>query len=191
MSYPDTSAEFFEAMYAGNPDPWAFASSDYEQSRYNAILGALARRRYKRAFEPGCSIGVLTEGLARVCESVEAVDLSSTAIAQAKERCHHLDNVHLTCGSLVDAMPEGKFDLVVLSEIGYYFDEGQLQRIAEVLVRNLTSGGTLLAAHWLGESADHVLSGDRVHEVLDGVAEVRRVRAERHAGFRLEVWEKR
>ena len=190
MNGPDTSREFFEAMYRRDADPWDFASSEYEQGRYRAILAALDGHRYARAFEPGCSIGVLTEGLAGLCDRVDAMDLSPSAIEQAKRRCHDLKNVHLTSGSLAEAMPEGEFDLMVLSEIGYYFEELRLQEIAERLVDRLQPGGHLLAAHWLGESADHVLSGDQVHEVLGRVAGLSRVRSEQHEGFRLEVWER-
>jgi SAM-dependent methyltransferase len=190
MSPPDTSLDFFEAMYRRDADPWDFASSEYEQGRYQAILNALDGRIYARAFEPGCSIGVLTAGLAGHCDRVDAMDLSPSAIKQAKSRCRGLKNVHLISGSLAEAMPEGEFDLIVLSEIGYYFHEARLQEIAERLVRRLQHGGHLLAAHWLGESPDHVLSGDQVHEVLGRIAGLSRVRSERHAGFRLEVWER-
>jgi hypothetical protein len=30
----------------------------------------------------------------------------------------------------------------------------------------LWRGSSLLAVHWLGVSTDHVLSGDRVHEIM-------------------------
>jgi SAM-dependent methyltransferase len=190
MNGPDTSRDFFEAMYRRAADPWDFASSEYELGRYRAILAALDGRRYARAFEPGCSVGVLTQGLAGLCDRVDAMDLSPSAVEQAKRRCRDLKNVHLTSGSLEDATPEGEFDLLVLSEIGYYFDEAKLQEIAKRLIRRLQRGGRLLAAHWLGESADHVLSGDQVHEVLGRIAGLSRVQAERHAGFRLEVWER-
>jgi Nodulation protein S (NodS) len=54
----------FEAKYRHSPDPWQFAASPYEQRRYAAILRSLSRARYSRAFEPGCSVGVLTAALA-------------------------------------------------------------------------------------------------------------------------------
>ena len=69
MSLSPTSAEFFETMYAEREDPWEFASSQYERDRYAAIVRALGNRRYRRAFEPGCSIGILTPQLASVLRS--------------------------------------------------------------------------------------------------------------------------
>ena len=35
------SAEFFEGKYRCDPDPWAFASDEYEQDRYQQILDAV------------------------------------------------------------------------------------------------------------------------------------------------------
>ena len=80
MTTNTTSQEFFEAKYRENNDPWAFASNAYEQKRYSEILRALDHRRYRRGFEPGCSIGVLTARLASICEHVDAIDISPTAV---------------------------------------------------------------------------------------------------------------
>ena len=33
-------------------------------------------------------------------------------------------------------------------------------------VASLEAGGDLVAVHWRGPSADHVLGGDEVHEIL-------------------------
>jgi SAM-dependent methyltransferase len=185
-----TSAEFFERKYREHADPWNFAQSDYEQSRYEAIIGALGRRRYERAFEPGCSVGELTWRLATKCRQVDAMDISAAAIDRAKRRCSGLPNVDLRVGGLPHQIPDGTFDLIVFSEIGYYFEETHLQDLAKTLVQRIGPSGTLLAAHWLGTSKDHVLSGDRVHEILRSLDGLRLVYSERHEGFRLDRWER-
>ncbi|MEO9256146.1 MAG: hypothetical protein ABI305_11425, partial [Tepidiformaceae bacterium] len=56
--------EYFETMYSQDDDPWRFESSWYERRKYDLTLAALPRQRYGRIFEPGCSLGVLSEGLA-------------------------------------------------------------------------------------------------------------------------------
>jgi len=188
MTHDTCSQTFFEAMYEAYEDPWGFATSPYESERYEAILCALKNRRYGRAFEPGCSIGVLTVRLATICDSVEAMDISPTAIAQARERTKHLDNVRTTCGALPTFIPPGTFDLIVFSEIGYYFTESDLYSVAIALSRRINQSGSFLAAHWLGESSDHLLSGDRVHEILNQIPDLVLRHGERHAGFRLGVW---
>src|SRR3984885_9153771 len=116
-----SSAEFFETKYLENPDPWGFSSKAYELQRYDAIIHAVAHRRYGRAFEPGCSIGVLTERLAAYCDEVYAIDFSPSASAQAQARCARLPQVEVRCVALPEGTPAKNFDLLVLSEIGYYF----------------------------------------------------------------------
>ena len=188
-----TSQAFFEKMYASKADPWAFETSKYERSRYTAIFEALKHRRYAHAFEPGCAIGVLTEQLATLCDRVDATDISPTAIRRTAERCRNLPNVHTTCGALPALIPDGPFNLIVLSEIGYYFEEPILLDLANSLVDRMATSGTLIAAHWLGTSKDHLLHGDRVHEILATIPGVTLEHSERHpstqhAGFRLDRW---
>jgi SAM-dependent methyltransferase len=188
VSHSTTSAEFFEQKYRENADPWDFARSEYERSRYDSIIKALDGRHYARAFEPGCSVGELTWRLAANCGHVDAMDISATAIDRAKSRCRNLSNVTLQVGSLPHHMPQGDFDLIVFSEIGYYFDEVTLQELGNMLVRRIQRSGTLLAVHWLGTSKDHILGGDHVQEIFGCLGGLRIDHAERHEGFRLERW---
>jgi SAM-dependent methyltransferase len=188
MSNFTTSREFFEAKYRGEADPWHFADSDYEQSRYTAIVASLQNRFFPRAFEPGCSIGVLTEKLASFCGQLYAMDISDTAARRAAERCKDLVNVQVSQGSLPADTPPGMFDLIMLSEIGYYCDTSSLAELATNLVLRLNQGGVLLAAHWLGHSADHLLSGDQVHEVIARTPGISLILSRRFSEFRLDQW---
>jgi hypothetical protein len=188
MNKNTTSPAFFDAIYERNPDPWGFASSSYELGRYDCILRALPQSRYKRAFEPGCSIGVLTERLASICDDVEAMEISCVAVERARQRCSTQTNVHIVCASMPDQMPPGEFDLIVFSEIGYYFVESQLASLIDRLISQMALGGTFLAAHWLGSSPDHLLNGDQVHQVISNIKGLSLEHTERHADFRLDRW---
>jgi 2-polyprenyl-3-methyl-5-hydroxy-6-metoxy-1,4-benzoquinol methylase len=188
MTTATTSREFFEQMYQRNADPWDFASSTYELERYRATAAALTHRRYRRAFEPGCSIGILTRHLATLCDQVEAMDIAPSAVSRARERCRNLKNVVVRCGALPEATPEGTFDLVVLSEIGYYFSEEQLRSVANSLMERLDRQGVFLAVHWLGRSDDHLLHGNCVHTILGSLDGLLHDRSELHTGFRLDRW---
>jgi hypothetical protein len=181
-----TSAAFFEAKYQRNMDPWDFSSNGYELQRYDAIISAIAHRRYNRAFEPGCSIGVLTERLAALCDEVYAIDFSPTASAQARVRCAPLPQVNVGCASLPEGTPAKDFDLLVLSEIGYYFTPQDWQRISTALIDSLPQDAIVLAAHWLGQSQDHRMSGDEVHEILLSHPQVRVDHRERGPNMRLD-----
>ena len=183
-----SSPAFFEAKYRAAADPWNFAGSDYERSRYEATVAALDGRHFRRALEPGCSVGVLTQQLATRCAWVDAFDFSPTAVEAARQRCAALPNVALRCDALSPALPFGRYDLIVLSEIGYYFTDPEWAELAATLVSAMTAGSTLLAVHWLGKSSDHRLSGDRVHQLLGGQPGLSLGRAERFPQFRLDRW---
>lgn len=181
-----SSAGFFEARYKKTADPWNFAGSEFEQARFDCIIQALSHRRYHNAFEPGCSIGTLTERLVGLCDRVDASDFSPTAVAHATERCAHLTNVRFTCAALTEDTPLSGYDLVILSEIGYYFRLGKWRTTVAKLAAAMDSGTTVLASHWLGQSSDHRLAGDQVHEVLRAEPLLQLEHEERNPGFRLD-----
>ena len=185
----DTSPEFFEAKYKADPDPWKFATSAFEHSRYNTALAALGGRRFHHAFEPACSVGVLTARLAEVCDRVSAFDLSATAAAIATERCAGLPNVTVRCASLADAVPDPDVDLLVLSEVGYYFPTDEWARILDRLVASVRPGCIVLAGHWLGISDEHITGGDQVHTTLRANPKLHLLHEERHDIFRLDLFQ--
>jgi hypothetical protein len=126
--------------------------------------------------------------LASVCDFVEAMDISSTAVYRALERCQSLGNVRVTRGALPGGVPDGFFDLIVLSEVGHYLDASSLTALTPTLISRLDSGGVFLAAHWLGESPDHVLSGDLVHELIGAIPGLAHLTSEPHEAFRIDKW---
>jgi SAM-dependent methyltransferase len=182
------SKAFFESRYRAASDPWQFASSAYELARYEATLESLSRESYWRAYEPGCSVGVLTAGLARRVEHLIACDISDTAVARAKERCRQFSRVEIYQGDVAAGPPEGTFDLMVFSELGYYFSADRLRAIVDLLSARLEPGGEFLAVHWLGDSPDHLLHGDEVHEVLAQTLPCEWIGGSRRVGFRMDSW---
>ena len=152
--------------------------------------GALDSPRYRHAFEPGCSVGVLTERLAARCDEVDAIDISPTAVANAQQRCTRYNNVRIQCRLLSEIDPPQNIDLLVLSEIGYYFDRAQWRLLAERLLASVVKSGTILAAHWLGHSADHLQDGDSVHGALLSLPSMVVDWSERNENFRLDRWRK-
>lgn len=180
--------EAFEQRYREYTDPWNFQTSPYERTRYEMTLAALTQPRYFYAFEPGCSIGELTALLAQRCQQVFATDVSPSAVRRARQRCSAYDNVHIECADLRELDLQIRPDLIVLSEIAYYFDSPRLAELAHQLSDALRDGGTLIAVHWLGESHDHVLHGDEAHEVLLRRLCLRHELGKRYSGFRLDRW---
>jgi len=163
MSLP---VEYFAQMYAGSDDPWGFRSRWYEQRKRDVTLAALTEPRYRRAFEPGCSIGVLTEGLAGRCDEVVATDIDDRALAAARQAMVGHDHVTVARLEVPRAWPDGMFDLVVVSELGYYLSKLAFDLLVDRVVASLSPHGTLLACHWRHPVADYPATGDEVHERL-------------------------
>lgn len=178
----------FEERYRQNADPWEFASSPYEQRKYDLTVASLPRRAYRRCFEPGCSVGALTERLAVVCDEVVAMDTSPTVVATAQQRLAGLRGVSIVAGAIPEQWPLGEFDLIVFSEIGYYWDSDSWAGVVEIGRSHLSSGGHVAGVHWLGHSPDHVLNGFDVHRVLDDVLGEPIV-SHRDQQFILDIWE--
>jgi SAM-dependent methyltransferase len=180
---------YFDAMYRADPDPWGFTSRWYEQRKYALTLAALPRPRYARAFEPGCSIGVLSALLAERCDALLSADISAGAVAAARERLRDRPQVSVERRRLPHEWPTGRFDLVVLSEVGYYLGDDDLDLLLGNAVGSLAPGGDLVAVHWRHRVDDYPQLGDEVHRRLaqdhDGLA--RTVRHE-EADFLLEVY---
>ena len=178
------SREYFENLYGRSRDPWGFETSSYERSKYERTLEVLAHRRYRRALEVGCSIGIFTAMLAPLCDELLAVDISEKAIVAARERLANFAHVSVERRTLPEEMPEGPFDLVVASEILYYLPTDimlvALRRFEEVL----SPGGVLITVNarpnWQRRAAEKIrplflrrlvlrdrpLLGEKVHELL-------------------------
>ena len=148
--------EYFEEKYQADIDPWHFKTSEYERDKYQATLGSLTKDRYAAALEVGCSIGILTKLLSPRCVSLLAVDSSPTAIEAAKSI--NVPNVTFRVANLPAEFPKGTFDLIVLSEVLYYFDKSDLERVAQSCIDSISQDGEIVLCHWLGET-DYPLTG--------------------------------
>ena len=157
--------EYFDRLYAADADPWRFASRWYEQRKYALTMAALPDPTYERGVEVGSSIGILTTALAARCRDLVSVEASAAALDVARARVPA--NVELRLGSVPDDWPTGRYDLVVLSEVGYYLDRGDLCRLLDLIARDAVPGATILACHWRHPAPDYPLTGDRVHEEIN------------------------
>jgi trans-aconitate methyltransferase len=179
---------YFDAMYQAAADPWGFEDRWYEQRKYAISLAQLPARRYRSAFEPGCSIGVLTRQLAARCDALLACDVAAAAVDAAAERTGDLSHVRVVQRAIPGQWPDGRFDLVVFSEILYYFGDEDLRQVLASATAALEPEGTLLAVHWRHPVTEYPRSGDDVHRVL--AAQPGLARLVRHAepDFLAEVY---
>jgi predicted TPR repeat methyltransferase len=155
---------YFEKMYRENPDPWQFETSEYEAKKYAATIATLSHSRYRSALEIGGSIGVLTEKLADRCDNLLSIDVSETAQEKAIQRCQYLSQVRFQIMQVPQQFPDESFDLILVSEVGYYLSLPDLQKTQAHILNHLQLGGHLLLVHWTLYARDYPLSGDDVHE---------------------------
>jgi SAM-dependent methyltransferase len=184
-------AAYFEALYAADEDPWDFTTSAYERAKYDRTVAALGDRRFARGLEAGCSIGVLTARLAERCDRLLAVDVSPLAVARARERLAGAPGVAVERRALPEEMPVGPFDLIVASEVLYYWDAGLLASGWRALRDALAPGGCLVAVHWRRPVRHYPQAGDAVHDAIgaDAGGLVHAV-SERTADYRLDRWDR-
>ncbi|GAB3688979.1 SAM-dependent methyltransferase [Spirosoma flavus] len=156
--------QYFDDVYKANEDPWSFETSPYEQQKYEATLAALPNKQYDSAFEIGCSIGVLTQMLAPKCHRLLSVDASELPLKAARKRLADYPTVTIQQMAIPDQFPDGSFDLILLSEVGYYFSYSDLARVRQLLIDHLRPNGHLLLVHWTPVVHDYPLTGDQVHD---------------------------
>lgn len=190
MSDRSLPPTYFEAIFAGDPDPWNLASSGYEAAKFDRTVRVLSGRRSACALEVGCAGGVLTERLSAVCDQILAIDVSTTAVARAERRLAGRANVRFENAAFPRDFPALEaLDLVVLSEVAYYWSDADLDLAARRIAEHLAPGGRLILVHWTGETDYPQTADSAVERLWRGLSPVmRRDVAERHAHYRLDLW---
>jgi cyclopropane fatty-acyl-phospholipid synthase-like methyltransferase len=160
-----STAEYFEQIYR-EADPFQYRHRWYEARKRALTMASLPRQRYGNAWELGCSNGVLTAELAARCDVLLATDLSAAALAEAAVSTRGWQNVRLEQASHPGTWPSGRFDLIVVSEVGYYLAPQDVVTMAAKLRDSLTDDGLLLACHWLHPFAEAPSTTGEVHRAF-------------------------
>lgn len=183
-------SSYFEGIFSQDTDPWGLASSSYEADKHAATIATLGGRRYRNALEIGCAGGVLTRRLSACCDKVLAIDISRSALSQARRRCSDRGNVAFReCDYPRWAEAVDDFDLIVVSEVAYYWGAEDLVAAAERMRTTLQQGGDLILVHWTG-ATDYPQTGDAATEGLRSTLadNVMQIASTRTASYRLDLW---
>lgn len=181
---PATATGYFDALYAGSDDPWGLGERWYEIRKRRLVLASLPRPAFRAAFEPGCATGLLTAGLATRCDTVLAWDPARRAAELARARLTGTPGVRVEHRRVPEQWPRGRFDLVVLSEVGYYCRD--LAALARRVRSGLAADGVVLACHWRHPAPDHAHGAEAVHAALG--AGLFRLVHHLEPDFLLDVW---
>lgn len=182
--------QVFETLYRSNLDPWDYETSGYEQDKYRMTLAALPRERYCSAVEIGCSIAVLGERLASRADRYLGLDVSATAVEAASDRLSGLPWAAAVIGEVPQDWPDGRYDLVVLSEILYFLSAPEIAELAAFVARDTVPGGDCVVVSWHGETDTALTGAEAGHVFLTELCRHRPVRPKhdyQHPCYRLSV----
>lgn len=187
--------EYFERIYAEDPDPWGFRDSAYEREKYTRSIAALPKPRYERCLELGCSIGELSALLALRCDALLGIDVHEGSLLLARARNEAHGHVQFEVMQFPRHIPAGQFDLLVISEVAYYWGEDEFGRAQLAVLDKLAMGGHLLMVHYLPQDTDYPMSGDEVHDrymvLTSGDAPtLRHLHGFRENRYRLDLFER-
>ncbi len=164
---PDDDA--LERVHAEHADPWGVDERWYERRKRALTLAMLPRERHGRTLELGCSTGALAADLATRCESVLAVDASATATRAARRRIDVAGlaaRVEVEQRSVPEDWPDGSFDLVVVSELGYYLSPRDLRTLVRRIDGALAEDAVVLLCHYRHQVEGWPLDGPDVHDLV-------------------------
>ncbi len=186
------STGYFDRIYSESDDPWQLGDRWYEQRKYAITLALLPYRRYRHAFEPGCSVGVLTEQLTSRCDHVTSTDIASAALDAAHRR-------------LVDAGRRRQRDAA--SQVGRRalaaggIRPGRAVRALLLppcrgVARHLgprgaaaEAGTTVVAAHWRHPVAEYPMTGEYATDVIAATSELHHLGGYRDEDMIIEVFD--
>ncbi|MHB8505943.1 MAG: class I SAM-dependent methyltransferase, partial [Acidimicrobiales bacterium] len=128
----------------------------------------------------------LTAGLAERADRVLALDASADPLDTARSALPA--HVELRQGTVPEDWPGERFDLVVLSEVGYYLGAEDLR-----LTARLAAGAArdLIAVHWRHPVADYPVSGDDVQRLIGDAAAtagLHHLVSHTEEDLRIDVW---
>ncbi len=176
-----------DRVHADSDDPWQVRSSWYEERKRSVTLAALPRRRFDRGLEIGGSVGALADDLAVRCDELVVVDESRAAVHAARDALARHQHVTVLCHSVPEEWPAGRFDVVVVSEVGYFLGPGRLRRLARQVEGCLAEDGVVVLCHWRHPAVGWPLDGDRVHDIWRSASTLPVAVSHVEEDFRLDV----
>jgi cyclopropane fatty-acyl-phospholipid synthase-like methyltransferase len=147
-----TQNRFFVRMYFNwryrNPDPYNVSVSSYEREKMERVMAALGfEKRFGSILEIGCGEGNMTARLASIADKALATDISDMAVRRTRLMTSACANVETRRLDLLSDEPPGQFDLVMVSEVLYYFERHQLPAVLERITSCVKSGGCVALIH--------------------------------------------
>ncbi len=183
-------ASTFERLHRDEADPWKVAERFYERRKRALTIASLPRPRFHRVLEVGCSVGALAQELSSVSDVLLALDTSETAVRRTNEALSTSAAATARLATVPRDWPrgDGPFDLIVLSETGYFLSSDQLDEVIRQITTSLDEDGVLLLCHWRHPIEGWQLDGDGVHERVRELSGLTTLSLHTEEDFLLEVF---
>jgi hypothetical protein len=132
--------------------------------------------------------------LAKKCKKLLSVDVAEAPLAKARVRLKESPQVVFKKMAVPDQFPSAKFDLIVMSEVGYYLAWPDFKLLRKKVTEQLSAGGQLLLVHWTPVVHDYPLTGDEVHDAFMEISgetnTFKHLLHKSEATYRLDLFEK-
>jgi len=118
-------------------------------------------------------------------------------VKNAKKRLGDYSHVEVREMTIPDDFPDEKFDLILLSEVGYFLSKNDLILARDKMIDALLPNGHLLLVHWTPFVEEFPLSGDEVHDTFleaagdDDSKPLIRLSGKNEEKYRLDLFEKK
>lgn len=181
----------FDEMFGVSDDPWGYRTRWYEKRKRDLLLASLSRPTYQRVLEIGSANGEVTARLASRAIELVACDASERAVRLTREKLGLVQHVELVQCEVPGVWPEGRFDLIVINEVGYYLSEDELRTTLDLSGKSLAMPGEIVLCHWRYAIEGCHFSGDDVHAAAATWAigqDLRRLSSHLEPDFLLDVW---
>ncbi|HEY9229148.1 MAG TPA: class I SAM-dependent methyltransferase [Gemmatimonadaceae bacterium] len=148
MTDVTSGAAFFDRLHRSEAEPWSFSERAAEVLRHDWIASTMVQLDCapRRTLDVGCSLGQLTGRLAEALPDVYAIDVSVTALNEARRRMPP-DAASFAAGCATSLpVASAAFDLIVASDGLYSWNlsAGGRRDALHELHRVLRPGGQIL-----------------------------------------------
>lgn len=183
MIAASTDRHYFQKLYETSVDPFHNWRNDYEDSKRAQALKLLQKPFYRTAFEPGCGNGALSRDLSTRSGQLTSVDWSADALRAASLHCAGIPNIDFYEMDFPAILPHKTFDLMMVSELLYYFSDMRLKKFFASIPEIVKPGGEVMLIHWRGASDDYPSVGDAVHDEFHKLQTVRHLQVFEHPQY--------
>ncbi len=138
-----------------------FLETSDQEARYYILSGILSEFVSKQGrkidiLDVGCGCGTLCPMIGNLVARYAGTDLSVKAIEEAKTRFPNHPQFHFSAEDFADLKESEKYDVVLFTEVFYYFPMRDIETYFSKALRMLKPGGTLLISMGEGPKAKWV-----------------------------------